>query len=61
MLWKSTFLSNLKVTVQIHFALHPCDPFLTNNCNMTGNGVKKHCLIVLNVKLHVKRRFKTFY
>ena len=28
---------------------------------MTGNGIEKHCFIVLNVKLHVKLRFKTFY
>ena len=33
----------------------------TNNSNMTGRSVENHCLVVLNVKLLVKRRFKTFY
>ena len=27
---------------------------------MTGRSVENHCLVVLNVKLLVKRRFKTF-
>ena len=56
----------LKLTVQIKLALYPCDPFLINNRNMTGNSVEK-CFVVLNVKSEVKLRlkrfidFKTFY
>ena len=61
MLWKSTSWSHLKLTVQIQLALHPCDPFLINNCNMIGNSVGNYCFAVLNVKLQVKRRFKMFY
>ena len=41
MLWNYTFWSLLKLTVQIQLALHPCDLFLINNCNMTGNSVEK--------------------
>ena len=48
-------------TDQIPFALHPCDPFLINNRNMTGNSVKKYCFAVLNVKLPIKIRLKTLY
>ena len=31
MLWNCTYWSPLKLTVQIQFVLHPCDPFLINN------------------------------
>ena len=41
MLWNYTFWSHLKLTVQIQPALHPCDVFLINNRNMTGNSVEK--------------------
>ena len=34
---------------------------LINNRNVTGNSVEKHCFVVMNVKLEVKLRFKTFY
>ena len=61
MLWKSTSSFSLNVTVPIQFALHPCDPFFINNCNMIRNSVEKHCFVVLNLKLHVKLRCKTFY
>ena len=61
MLWNSFSLSHLKLTVQIQLALHPCDPFLINQRNMTGNSVEKYCFVVLNVKFKVKCRFKTFY
>ena len=37
---------------------HPCDPFLTNNHNMTRVIVEKHSFFVLNVQLKVKLRFK---
>ena len=60
MLWNSTSWSRLKLSVQIQLAFYPCDPFLTNNCSMTGNSVEK-CFVVLNVKLEVKLWFKTFY
>ena len=36
MLWNSTSWSSLKLNVQIQLALHPCDPFLLSNRNMTG-------------------------
>ena len=39
----------------------PYNPFLKNNRNMTGNSVGKKCFPVMNVKLQVKLRFKTFY
>ena len=48
MLWNSTSWSRLKLTVQIQLAFHPCDPFLMNNRNMTGNIVEK-CFAVWNV------------
>ena len=35
-LWNSTSWSSLKLNVQIQLALHPCDPFLLSNRNMTG-------------------------
>ena len=60
MQWNSSSWSRLKMTVQIQLALYPCDPFLINNRNMTGNSVQKS-FVVLNVKLKVKLRFKTFY
>ena len=34
--------------------------FSINNCNIKANGVEKYCFVVLNVKLQVKVRFKTF-
>ena len=59
--WNSTSSSCLKLTVQIQLALCPCNPFLINNHNVTGNNAEKHCYVVFNVKLQVKLRFKTFY
>ena len=47
-LWNPTSWSRLKLTVQTQLALHPCDPFLINNRNMTGNSVEK-CFAVSNV------------
>ena len=41
MLRNSTSGSRLKLTFQKKFALYPCDPFLINNRNMTGNSVEK--------------------
>ena len=41
MLWNSTSWIRLKLTVQIQLVLYPCDPFLINNRNMTGNSVEK--------------------
>ena len=41
MLWNSTSWSRLKLPVQIRLAFHPCDPFLINNCNMSGNSFEK--------------------
>ena len=38
---KLHLLKSLKLTVQIQLALHPCDPFLVNNRNVTGNIVGK--------------------
>ena len=61
MLRNSTSRSRLKLTVQMKLSLYPCDPFLINSYNVTGNKVEKHCLVVLNVKLQVKLEFKTFY
>ena len=55
MLWNFTSCSRLQL------AFYLCDPFLMNNRNMAGNSVEKKCLVVLNVKLEVKLRFKTFY
>ena len=49
----------LKLTIQRQPAAYPCDPFLTNNCSMTYNSIEK--IVVLNVKLEVKLRFKTCY
>ena len=60
MLWNSTSWSRLKLTVQVKLFFSPCDPFLVNNGNVTGKSVEKHCLVVLNKKLQVKLRFKTF-
>ena len=46
----------------MQLGLYPGDPFLTNSRKMTsiGDSVEK-CFVVLNVKLKVKYRFKTFY
>ena len=49
MLWNSTSSSRVRVTVQIHVALHPCDPLLIKNRNMTVNSVGK-CFAVWNSK-----------
>ena len=59
-LWNSTSWSRIKLTVQIQLALYLCDPFLINNRNMVRDSVEK-CFVVLNVKLEVKPRFKTFF
>ena len=61
MLRCSTFWSYLKLIVQMQLVLYLCDQFLISNRNMTGDSVEKHCFVVLNVKLQVKLRFKTFY
>ena len=61
MLWNSTSGRYLKLTVEIELAPDPCDPFLINNRNMTCNSVENYCFVVLNIKLQVKLRFKTFY
>ena len=42
-------------------ALHPCEPLLINNRNMTDQSAKKECFAVLNVKLQVKLTFKMCY
>ena len=60
MLWNSTSGSQLKLTFQIQLTLHLCDPFVINSRNMSSSSVEK-VFVVLNVKLQVKRRFKTFY
>ena len=57
--WRSLF--RLKLTVQIHFALNPYNPFLITNRIMTGNSVEEHRFLVLNINLQVKLGFKTFY
>ena len=59
MFCNSTSWSHLKLTVQIQLALYLCNPFLINNCKMAGDSLEK-CFVVLNVKLVVKLRFKTF-
>ena len=58
-LWNSTFWSRLTWAVQIQLAHHPFDPFLINNLIMTSNSVEKRS-VMLNVKLQVKLRLKTF-
>ena len=58
MLCNSTSGTRSKLTVQKQLALYP---FLTNNCNMTGNSVEKKCFVVLNVKLELKLRFKMLH
>ena len=55
-------MTSLKVTVESLPRLHPCDPFLINSRNMTGNSVeKKNCFAVLKLKLQLKLRFKMLY
>ena len=54
MLWNSTSWSLLKLSVQIQLSLYPCDPFLINNCNRTGNIVESNFLLC-------GMWFKTFY
>ena len=41
MLQNSTSRSHLSLTVQVQLVLHPCNPFLINNRNMTGSSVEK--------------------
>ena len=53
------YWSRLKITVQIQGAFHPCDPFDINYPNTSNVG--KHCLVVLNEKLDVQIRLKTFF
>ena len=60
MLWNSLTWSHLKLTVKIQLAIYLCNPFLINNCKMAADSLKK-CFVVLNVKLVVKIKFKTFY
>ena len=60
MLCNTTSWSRLKLTGQIQFALHPCDPFLIKDRSMTGNSVEKYCFFVLNVKLQVNLDSKRF-
>ena len=43
----------------MQLAVHLGYSFKVSNCNMAGNSVEKHSLVVLNVKLQVKCRFKT--
>ena len=47
--------------VELQLALHPCNPFLINNRNITDNSVEKHFFVELNVKLQAKLRFTLFY
>ena len=58
MLCSYTSGTRLKLTVQKQLALYP---FLTNNCNITGNIVEKKSFVLLNVKLEVKLKFKMLY
>ena len=53
-------LKPLKVTNQIQFAIHPCDPFYKNIRNAIGN-IDEKIFVVLNVKLQVKLRFKPYH
>ena len=42
MLWGSTSSCYSKLTVHVQLCLHPSDPFLINNRNMTGNSAEKN-------------------
>ena len=59
MVWNFTSWSCLKLTVQVQLYFYLCDPFLINNRNMTGNSIE-NCFLMLNKKLEIKLRFKTF-
>lgn len=61
MFWNSIYSSFLKLTVERHFFLHPCDSVFINYCNITVISFEKHCPVVLNVKLYALTRFRTFY
>ena len=52
MLWKTTSWNHLEF-IAAYFFIY--------NDYMNANSVAKHCIVVLNVKLQVKVRFKTFY
>ena len=54
------FLKSLKINYSIQLALYPWDSFWTNNRNMADNSVEK-CFVMLNVKLAVELKFKTFF
>ena len=58
--WRPLMLCNSTSWSQMQLALYLCDPFLINNRNMARNNVEK-CFVVINVKLEVKLRSKTFY
>ena len=58
MLWKSTSWSSLSLLFKCSLSMRL---ILINNRKKAGNSVEKYCFLVLNVKLQVKRRFKTFY
>ena len=58
MLWNSTSWSRLKLTVWIQLALHPWDPFLINNCNMTGSVIQWN--VIQNVLLALKPNIYCF-
>ena len=59
MLWNSTSSSRLELTVQIQLALHPYDPFLINNRNMTGSSVEKQSFPVWKLIQNVVLTLKT--
>ena len=48
MLCSSTSGTRLKLTVQKQLALYP---FLTNNCNMTGNSVEQKMFCCVECKI----------
>lgn len=59
-LWNSTSWSWLKLIFHIQFTIYLCDPYLINNCIVTGSSVGKLWPVLLNIKLKVKLRFGTF-
>ena len=61
MLWNLTPWIHLKLTVQMQAVPHPCRSFFIDTRNMNANIVEKDSVVMLNVKLQVKVRFKTFY
>ena len=44
----------------MQLAFQSYDSFFINDRNMTDNSVEKHCFTVLNAKLLVEIKFKTF-